>query len=41
MDDPNNEFLFGDKFEERLSKESSARQKSKFLFTGLNKKPAV
>ena len=34
-----NDYLFGEKFEEQLSKITSAKQKSKSIFTGLQGKP--
>ena len=36
IDSIDNTYLFGDKFEERLSKVSTAKQKPKSLFTGLH-----
>ena len=39
LDDVNNEYFFGNRFEEKLAKISSVKQKSKSLFTGLQKKP--
>ena len=41
LDDVENVYLFGERFEERLAKITNAKQKSKALFTGLQKKPAV
>ena len=38
MDDVDNEYLFGDRLQEILTKITSAKQKSKSLFTGLQKK---
>ena len=34
-----NDYLFGEKFEEQLSKITTAKQKSKPVFTGLQRKP--
>ena len=36
MDSIDNMYLFGDKYEEKLSKVVTAKQKSKFIFTGLH-----
>ena len=41
MDDIGNPYLFGEKFEEKLTKVTNAKQKSKALFTGLQSKPAA
>ena len=38
-DATDNDYLFGEKFEEQLSKITSAKQKSKAIFTGLQRKP--
>ena len=39
LDATDNDYLFGEKFEEQLSKITSAKQKSKAIFTGLQRKP--
>ena len=39
LDATDNGYLFGEKFEEQLSKITSAKQKSKAIFTGLQRKP--
>ena len=39
LDAVENTYLFGEKFEEKLSKITSAKQKSKNIFTGLQKSP--
>ena len=39
LDAIGNEYLFGEKFEEQLSKTTTAKQKSKSIFTGLQSKP--
>ena len=39
LDDVDNEYLYGDSFEEKLIKITSAKQKLKSLFTGFQKKP--
>ena len=36
MDSIDNMYLFGDKYEEKLYKVVTAKQKSKFIFTGLH-----
>ena len=41
LDAVKNEYLFGEKFEEQLSKITSAKQKSKSIFTGLQRKPKM
>ena len=40
LDDVNNEYLFGDCFEEKVAKITNAKQKSKLLFIGPHKRPA-
>ena len=41
LDDMENPYLFGEKFDEKLIKITSAKQKSKSIFTGLQqRKPA-
>ena len=37
LDGIENKYLFGEKFEEKLSKVTTAKQKSKAIFTGLQK----
>ena len=39
LDAIDNDYLFGEKFEEQLSKITSVKQKSKAIFTGLQRKP--
>ena len=39
LDAIDNGYLFGEKREEQLSKITSAKQKSKLIFTGLQRKP--
>ena len=39
LDAIDNDYLFGEKFEEQLPKITSAKQKSKSVFTGLQRKP--
>ena len=39
LDAIDNDYLFGEKFEEQLPKITSAKQKSKSIFTGLQRKP--
>ena len=41
IDAVKNDYLFGEKFEEQLSKITSAKQKSKSIFTGLQRKPKM
>ena len=41
MDDNGSPYLFGGKFEEKLTKGTNKKQKSKLLFPGLQSKPAA
>ena len=40
LDNISNTCLFGDKFEEKLLKDTTAKQKSKLIFSGLQRKSA-